>query len=91
MGIPQVPDSGNSGNGDILGIFEDMSMEVKSLPTVLTFKCRDVGHRTCDWEGAAGTEDLLMFQIEQHARDQHNLIIEGSGKDKIKAAIKLKQ
>jgi predicted small metal-binding protein len=43
------------------------------------------------WEGAAETEALLRFQIEQHARDHHNLIIEGSGKEKIKAAIKLKQ
>ena len=66
-------------------------METKSIPTILTFKCRDAGHQTCGWEGAAETEALLMFQIEQHARDQHNLIIEGSGKEKIKAAIKLKQ
>jgi predicted small metal-binding protein len=66
-------------------------METKSIPTVLTFKCRDVGHQTCDWEGAAETEVLLMFQIEQHARDHHNLIIEGNGTEKIKAAIKLKE
>ena len=32
-----------------------------------------------------------MFQIEEHARDQRNLIIEESGKQKIRAAIKLKQ
>jgi predicted small metal-binding protein len=66
-------------------------METKSEPTLLTFKCRDAGHKACGWEGAAETEALLMFQIEQHARDQHNLIIEGSGKEKIKAAIKLAQ
>jgi predicted small metal-binding protein len=66
-------------------------METKSQPTLLTFKCRDAGHNACQWEGAAETEPLLMFQIEQHARDQHNLIIEESGKEKIRAAIKLKQ
>jgi predicted small metal-binding protein len=66
-------------------------METKSEPTLLTFKCRDAGHKACHWEGAAETEALLMFQIEQHARDQHNLIIEGSGEEKIRAAIKLKQ
>lgn len=32
-----------------------------------------------------------MFQIEQHARDQHNLIIEETGKEKIRAVMKLKQ
>jgi predicted small metal-binding protein len=66
-------------------------METKSEPTLLTFKCCDAGLKTCDWQGAGGTEALLMFQIEQHARDQHNLIIEGNGKEKIKAVIKLKQ
>jgi predicted small metal-binding protein len=66
-------------------------MDTKSEPPVLTFRCRDVGHEACDWEGAAETEALLMFQIEQHALDHHNLIIEESGKEKIRAAIKLKQ
>jgi predicted small metal-binding protein len=66
-------------------------METKSEPTLLTFQCCDAGLKSCGWQGAAETEALLMFQIEQHARDQHNLIIDESGKEKIRAAIKLKQ
>lgn len=66
-------------------------METKFKPVLLTFKCRDAGHESCHWEGAAESEPLLMFQIEQHARDQHNLIIEETGKEKIRAVIKLKQ
>ena len=66
-------------------------METKSGPILLTFKCSDAGHKACDWEGAAETDALLMFQIEQHARDHHNLIIEENGEKKIRAAIKLKQ
>lgn len=66
-------------------------MNAKPEPIMLTFKCRDAGHQSCHWKGAAETQALLMFKIEQHARDQHNLIIEERGKEKIKAAIKLKQ
>ena len=62
-------------------------MEAKTELALLIFKCRDAGHESCHWEGAAETEALLMFQIEQHALDHHNLIIEESGKEKIRAAI----
>ena len=35
----------------------------------------------------ADTEELLFVQIEQHALNHHNLIVEGEGKEKIRSAI----
>jgi predicted small metal-binding protein len=51
------------------------------------FKCVDGGAVACTWEGSSTDEELLLFQIEQHARDHHNLILDDTGHDKIRAAI----
>ena len=58
---------------------------------LLTFKCIDGGAVACDWEGTSTDEDLLLFKIEQHARDQHNLILDDKGHEKIRAAIRREQ
>jgi len=56
---------------------------------VLKFKCVDGGAIECKWEGSSTDEELLLFQIEQHARDHHNLILDDKGQEKIRAAIRL--
>jgi predicted small metal-binding protein len=55
---------------------------------VLKFKCVDGGAIECKWEGSSTDEELLLFQIEQHARDHHNLILDDKGQEKIRAAIR---
>ena len=55
---------------------------------LLKFKCADGGPVACDWEGSATDEKLLLFKIEQHARDHHNLILDDKGYEKIRAAIR---
>ena len=55
---------------------------------VLKFKCVDGGAIECKWEGSSTDEELLLFQIEQHARDPHNLILDDKGQEKIRAAIR---
>jgi len=55
---------------------------------VLKFKCVDGGAIECKWEGSSTDEELLLFQIEQHARDHHNLILDDKGPEKIRAAIR---
>ena len=66
-------------------------MRSETHSVLLRFRCSDAGVKTCNWEASAETEALLMFQIEQHALNQHNLVIEERGKQKIRAAIKLTQ
>ncbi len=39
----------------------------------LTFRCADVGRENCNWEVRGYSEQELMPQIEQHAREQHNI------------------
>ncbi len=39
----------------------------------LTFRCADVGRESCNWEVRGRSEQELMPQIEQHAREHHNL------------------
>ena len=47
---------------------------------VLSFKCNDGGHSGCDWIVTGENEDLLIFQIEMHAQNNHNLAIDEGGK-----------
>jgi len=54
---------------------------------VYAFRCCDAGWKHCGWVGNADTEELLFVQIEQHALNHHNLIVEGEGKEKIRSAI----
>ena len=68
-----------------------MNPESESHHVLLSFKCSDAGVKTCNWQGTAENIELLMFQVEQHALNQHNLVLEESGKEKIRAAIKLAQ
>ena len=65
-----------------------MASEVLSFKCdVLSFKCNDGGHPGCDWIVTGENEDLLIFQIEMHAQNNHNLVIDAGGKEKIRSAI----
>jgi predicted small metal-binding protein len=68
-------------------------MRSQTVPhkVLVSFRCSDAGVKTCDWEGTAEDSELLMFQVEQHALNQHNMVLEERGKAKIRAAIKLTQ
>lgn len=53
-----------------------------------TFRCADVGNADCRWETKGRTEDELMPQIGQHAREVHGIQkIDDQMKSKIKDAI----
>jgi predicted small metal-binding protein len=54
---------------------------------ILVFKCSDGGLPSCDWTVSGDNEDLLIFQIEIHAQNSHNLVIDAGGKEKIRRAI----
>jgi predicted small metal-binding protein len=54
---------------------------------VLSFTCGG-GHPGCEWTVTGDNEDLLIFKIEIHAQNSHNLVIEAGGKEKIRASIK---
>jgi|SRR6185437_1736722 len=54
-----------------------------------TFRCADVGNADCRWEAKGRTEDELMPQISQHARDAHGMTsIDDRMRTKIKDAIR---
>jgi predicted small metal-binding protein len=63
-----------------------MTGREKSASCRFTFQCRDAGITHCDWVGNAMTEELLLLQIEQHALEHHNLIVDN--KERIRAAIR---
>jgi len=68
-----------------------MSSETVPHKVLLSFRCSDAGVKNCDWQGTTEDSKLLMFQVEQHALNQHNMVLEERGKEKIRAAIKLTQ
>ena len=49
-----------------------------------------VGQLRAIGKGLRQTRNFL-FQIEQHARDRHNLILDDKGHEKIRAAIRREQ
>lgn len=54
-----------------------------------TFRCADVGNADCRWEAKGRTEDELMPQISQHAREAHGISsIDDRMRTKIKDAIR---
>ena len=53
-----------------------------------TFRCADVGNADCRWEAKGRTEDELMPQISDHARQAHGISkIDDQMRSKIKDAI----
>jgi predicted small metal-binding protein len=38
----------------------------------LRVRCADLGDPNCKWEGHGKTEDELIRNVEQHAREAHN-------------------
>jgi predicted small metal-binding protein len=67
---------------------ENQGQAVATESEVFTFRCGDGGHPGCEWTVSGDNEDLLIFQIEIHAQNSHNLVIDASGKEKIHASIK---
>ena len=59
-----------------------------SLDHSITFRCSEGGVKSCDWEASASNEELLIFQVEQHARNRHNLVLDEDGKNKIRARLR---
>jgi len=54
-----------------------------------TFRCADVGNADCRWEAKGRTEDELMPQIVQHAREAHGMTsIDDRMRSKIKDNIR---
>jgi predicted small metal-binding protein len=54
-----------------------------------TFRCADVGNADCRWEARGRTEDELMPQISQHAREAHGMTsIDDRMRTRIKDAIR---
>ena len=54
-----------------------------------TFRCADVGNADCRWEAKGRTEDELIPQINQHAREAHGMTsIDDRMRSKIKDAIR---
>jgi predicted small metal-binding protein len=67
---------------------ENQGQAVATQSNVFTFRCSEGGIKSCEWTVSGDNEDLLIFQIEIHAQNTHNLVIDGGGKEKIKACIK---
>ena len=54
-----------------------------------TFRCADVGNADCRWEAKGRTDDELMPQISQHAREAHGMTsIDDRMRTRIKDAIR---
>jgi predicted small metal-binding protein len=66
---------------------ENEGPAVAMASEVLSFKCNDGGHPGCDWIVMGENEDLLIFQIEMHTQNNHNLVIDEGGKENIRNAI----
>lgn len=66
---------------------ENHGPAIAAASEVLCFKCSHGGLPGCEWVVTGENEELLIFQIEMHAQNSHNLVIDGGGKDKIRAAI----
>ena len=67
-------------------------MENKDLATVtenevFEFKCSEGGVPRCDWTMSGENVELLLFQVEMHAQNFHNLVIDEAGKEKIRSLI----
>ncbi len=56
-------------------------------PRELTFRCADVGRDNCNWEVRGYSEQELMPQIEQHAREHHTLNLDESRRRRVLDAI----
>jgi predicted small metal-binding protein len=53
----------------------------------LTFRCADVGRENCNWEVRGHSEQELMPQIEQHAREHHNISLDEGARRRVLDAI----
>ena len=54
-----------------------------------TFKCADLGNKTCSWQGSGDTMEELMTKTEQHAKEAHGMSTIPPGMlAKIEAAVK---
>jgi predicted small metal-binding protein len=54
---------------------------------IFEFKCSEGGISSCPWKISGENVDLLIFQVEIHAQNSHNLVIDDPGKEKIRKLI----
>jgi predicted small metal-binding protein len=66
---------------------ENQGAAIATANEVFSFKCSHGGLPGCDWVVTGDNEELLIFQIEMHAQNNHNLVIDEAGKEKIRASI----
>ena len=93
--VTDNPNSNNSEGMDTLGPSTDTGRNATSetpgregAGAERTFRCSDVGNADCRWEAKGRTEDELMPQINDHARQAHGIKnIDDQMRSKIKDAI----
>lgn len=54
----------------------------------LSFRCADVGDKSCPWETSGRSEDEILRNTEQHAREKHGMDWSDTIKDKVRGAIR---
>jgi predicted small metal-binding protein len=74
-------------DGRFGGLYCENIMENENQAAALKegfeFKCSEGGISSCPWQITGENVDLLIFQIEIHAQNCHNLVIDEPGKEKI--------
>ena len=53
----------------------------------VSFRCADVGPKTCEWQVSGNSEAEIMPKIEQHGREKHNMKIDEDTRQKVHSAI----
>ncbi len=54
----------------------------------LSFRCADVGDKSCKWEARGRNEDDIMRQAEEHGRSAHNLHMDDNLRNRVRGAIR---
>ena len=54
----------------------------------LTFRCADVGQSNCNWQTSGKSEDEVLRNVEQHARQEHNMNMDENTRSKVRGAIR---
>ena len=54
----------------------------------LSFRCADVGDKSCQWETKGKSEEEVMRSVEQHGRETHNLKMDDNMREKVRGAIR---
>ena len=54
----------------------------------LTFRCADVGQGNCNWQTSGKSEDEVLRNVEQHARESHQMNMDENTRSKVRGAIR---